>query len=159
VLLGGDLEETADRETGWSVIVMSPTRRDGQASIFKVPHHVSENGHSDEVWNRMLVTEPFAILTPWNRGSKLPTPGDVARITALTPNAYSTSTLGVGRPRRRPPAVEKTLRELRVNIRPAEPRTGILRLRKRGSELWRLERFGGACHLSEVHPERDRLNE
>jgi hypothetical protein len=156
ILLGGDLEDTGDQESGWAAIVGSTTRPDGQAAIFKIPHHGSRNGHNDCVWSDMLVGEPLAILTPWNRGSKLPTPGDVKRIVGLTPNAYSTPAMDVGRPKRRPPPVEKTLRELGVNVRPAEPRTGLLRLRKRVLEPWRLECFGGACHLSKVHPQRER---
>jgi hypothetical protein len=158
ILLGGDLEETEEQRTGWSVIVRSPTRPSGQASILKIPHHGSQNGHSDCVWRKMLVQEPFALLTPWNRGSKLPTPDDVTRIVGLTPNAYSTATLAARRVKRRSPPVEKTLRELGVNVRPSEPRTGLLRMRKRRPGSWRLECFNGACHLSEVHSQPDRIS-
>ena len=68
ILLGSDLEETGDEGTGWSVIVSSKERPQHKASIFKVPHHGSENGHNSDVWDRMVIDDAFAILTPFSRG-------------------------------------------------------------------------------------------
>lgn len=153
-LLGGDLEETGDPKTGWSVIVASATRPPGLATVFKVPHHGSGNAHSNEVWEQMLIANPFAILTPWNRGSKLPTPDDVDRINGLTEKAYSTAILRTQTARRRPQAVEKTLRGFGITVRAAEPRTGAIRLRNftvGAPNKWDTELFVDACHLSGVH--------
>jgi hypothetical protein len=47
LLLGADLEETGEEDTGWSVIVASTERPHGKASIFKIPHHGSETAHHD----------------------------------------------------------------------------------------------------------------
>ncbi|HAS16681.1 MAG: hypothetical protein A2035_06355 [Nitrospirae bacterium GWA2_42_11] len=66
ILLGGDLMETTNPDTGWSVIVESAERPRGKACIYKVPHHGSKNAHSDDVWNKMLLSQPYAILTPFN---------------------------------------------------------------------------------------------
>lgn len=155
ILLGGDLEETSDEATGWSVIVASTEKPKGRAIIFKVPHHGSENAHNDGVWVEMLEEQPFAILAPWNRGkTKRPSTEDAARILGLTQRAYSTARLKLARARKRPKPVVKTLKEYGINIRPVEPRTGMLRLRNSGSdhfEKWELELLRGACHLSEVH--------
>jgi hypothetical protein len=154
ILLGADLEETAAADTGWSVIVASAERPRGKASVYKVAHHGSANGHNDDVWQAMLVREPFALLTPWSLGRKLPTVADVERIVALTPNAYSTAKLRRRRVRSRPPAVEKTLKERGIKVRYAEPPTGGVRLRDSGaadSHSWNLELLQHACHISEVH--------
>lgn len=155
VLLGGDLEETGDDATGWSVIVASTERPGGRAMIFKMPHHGSENAHNDGVWAKMLEEQTFAILAPWNRGrTKRPSTGDVDRILGFTDQAFSTARLKLAPVQKRPKPVEKTLKESGINIRAVEPRTGILRLRNGGSNnfgTWKLELLRGACHLSEVH--------
>jgi Metallo-beta-lactamase superfamily len=155
ILLGADLEETSARDTGWSVIVASDERPSGKASVYKVAHHGSATGHSDDVWRTMLVREPFALLTPWSLGRKLPTAADVDRIVALTPNAYSAAKLRSHRARSRLPAVEKTVKERRIKVRHAEPPTGGLRLREDGGtdglHRWKLDLLRHACHLSEVH--------
>jgi hypothetical protein len=49
-LFGADLEETRDPETGWSAIVKSTSRPQIRCRVFKIPHHGSVTGHSDDVW-------------------------------------------------------------------------------------------------------------
>ena len=78
MLLGGDLEETSDSDLGWTAIVTSTERPTEKAIVFKVPHHGSQNAHHEGVWREMLTADPYSILTPWNRGTKLPTSDDVA---------------------------------------------------------------------------------
>lgn len=154
ILLGGDLEETGDVGTGWSVIVASAERPPGRASIFKIPHHGSANAHNDDVWTEMLVTHPFAILAPWNRGSKLPSRDDVDRINKLTTEAYASAKLRIPRAKRRSAPVEKTLREAGIKLRRAEPTTGAVRLRNGGNAdptIWQVQLFKNACRLSEVY--------
>lgn len=154
ILLGADLEETAAAGTGWSVIVGSAERPQGAASIFKVPHHGSMNAHCPAVWDEMLTQQPFAILTPWNRGAKLPAPRDVDRICDLTKDAYSTAILEPSRVRRpRSRVIEKTLRETNMKIRKAEASTGRLTLRDGGRDApndWKIELAHGACPLSNI---------
>src|SRR5262249_10284924 len=109
ILLGSDLEET---NAGWTTILSSTTRPDGAASVFKIPHHCSITAHHPDVWTNMLHTVSFAALTPFAKGSvRLPTKGDVTRITALSQNAYATAS-PVSRHKRRDPAVERTIREV-----------------------------------------------
>ena len=154
ILLGGDLEETADPNTGWSVIVASTERPQGKAAIFKIPHHGSRNGHSDGVWADMLARNPFAILAPWNRSSRLPTTGDVERILNHTQEAYSTAPVRVTRSHMpRSPAVTRQLREMGVSLRKPEPATGAIRLRNAGPQnwdRWAVDLRDEACHLSKV---------
>ena len=63
VLLGSDLEIP-----GWLEILENRDRPSVKASVFKVPHHGSENANEPGVWEQMLKSKPFAALTPWHRG-------------------------------------------------------------------------------------------
>lgn len=151
MLFGSDLEETGDDETGWSVIVASAERPVGNAIIFKVPHHGSETGHNDAVWSEMLSSSPYAVLTPYNRGTKLPGAKDVARILERTPNAFSTARL-MPRKKSRPVAVEKEIKLSARRLEPLQQNTGAVRLRNGGRANpndWRVELLHGACRLQE----------
>lgn len=130
VLLGADLEEHGPADRGWSAVLASPTRPPGCASLFKIAHHGSITGHHDGVWAEMLDPDPIAVLTPWNRGGKLPTDDDVERIVSLTPHAYSTSTFSPKKIKTGVSAVDRTLREMTAELRMTEPRTGFVRLRR-----------------------------
>lgn len=130
ILLGADLEEHGIAGRGWTAVLASRTRPPGTASLFKISHHGSANGHHDGVWSSMLVRAPMAVLTPWTLGgSDLPQPGDVQRIQNLTPNAYSTSRITAPGLQSLPQAVRRTFREAGITIRQAEPPTGFVRLR------------------------------
>ncbi|MDA3788835.1 MAG: MBL fold metallo-hydrolase [Desulfobacula sp.] len=91
LLLGADLEETMDPLSGWSAIVDSKQCPQGQANIFKIPHHGSINGHSDEVWHKMISDSPICMLTSklGGRGS-IPKETDIERIKSYSPNLFCT---------------------------------------------------------------------
>jgi beta-lactamase superfamily II metal-dependent hydrolase len=130
VLLGSDLQETTDEYRGWSVIVESKERPLGVAAVFKVPHHGSQNAHSDAVWDQLIAKGGYALLSPFTNGNvSLPTPLDVARIVAKTNSAYITSDPAGRPPIMRSPAVMRAVRGHRLRM--AEPRLGHVRLRKR----------------------------
>ncbi len=146
LLLGSDSEKGA-----WLEILQN-RQPIGQASVFKVPHHGSADAHEERVWKEMLVTEPFAVLTPWWRGGRaLPTRQDVRRILAQTSNAFATSNarLTVQSAKRRDGMVDRTIRESNVTIRRQPILAGAVRLRHvLGSRSkWKVEMFGPACHL------------
>ena len=146
VLLGSDLERQ-----GWTRIVQSEERPSGMASAFKIPHHGAKNADEPNVWTRMLVPEPVAVLTPWRRGGReLPTPGDVRRISSFTPNAYVTARhYPTGRTRAG--MVDRTLREQGVTLRRVPTSSGAIRQRRRlGADTdWKVETFGTAGRLDE----------
>jgi beta-lactamase superfamily II metal-dependent hydrolase len=142
ILLGGDLEETPDARAGWSAIVASTSRPQEKASLFKVPHHGSATGHNEKVWTDMLHAEPHAILTPWNRARKLPSPADLDRLEARTKNVHLTA----------PPAelsrvkhnheVEKLLRDFGIRTFREPREVGIVRARKKlGAADWVIDRM------------------
>jgi hypothetical protein len=153
LLLGADLEERGRQDLGWSAIVGMTDRPAGKAGYFKIPHHGSSNGHHDSVWTDLLMPEPIAVLTPWSRGSGLPTMGDVARISALSAASFSTSNFRTAPIRRRPPAVERQIRETVGKIRSAQLPTGQVRLRNGGQsamDMWCIETMHAACHLQSL---------
>ena len=152
MLLGADLEETGDPETGWSAVVTSPERPQGRAIIFKIPHHGSKTAHNPDVWNSMLAEDVIAILTPYNRGWKLPTDADVARIMAQTKAAFTTARV-FSPVRRRPVAVEKEMRMTAKRLQRAFEQTGAIRLRNGGlgnPSMWCIECLRDSCHLSDM---------
>jgi hypothetical protein len=129
------------------------TRPQEVASLFKISHHGSANGHHDGIWTTMLINGPMAVLTPWTLGgSDLPQPGDVQRIGNLTPNAYSTSRLTAPGLQWLPQAARRTIREAQIKIRQIEPPTGFIRLRTDASSplpsVWALTASQDAVRLS-----------
>jgi hypothetical protein len=152
LLFGADLEETTDPETGWSVVVNSSQRPPGRASIFKIPHHGSKNGHRDDVWEKLLTPSPIAILTPYNKGNlSLPRAEDVERIVTFAGQAFSTSHLKKQKSStKREAMVDRTLKEGGLTITAAEPPLGQIRLRNGGSSdfsNWTTELNGPAFSL------------
>lgn len=152
ILLGADLEENGDPELGWSAIVNSSERPRVASRIFKIPHHGSKNGHCGSVWNEMLSQNPIAVLTPWNRGSKLPTDGDISRILNQTSEAFCTSRKKFLDKRERSQAVLKQIRETVGRLRPLQEKTGWVRIRNGGSAnptVWTVEMSPEACSLKD----------
>ncbi|MDR6305949.1 hypothetical protein GGQ85_003676 [Nitrobacter vulgaris] len=152
ILLGADLEENGDPELGWSAIVNSQERPQVIARVFKIPHHGSRNGHCEPVWFKMLSHDPIAVLTPYNRGRKLPSDRDIARILSQTTDAYCTSRKRFQVRRDRSPAVLKQIRETVDRLRPLQEKTGWVRIRNDGSEnptSWSVEMSPEACHLTD----------
>lgn len=151
ILLGADLEERNDPELGWSAIVSDENRPNVRAQIFKMPHHGSLNGHCAAVWSVMLVSNPIAIVTPWRRNKGLPTQQDTSRIAQLTHSAFCTSS-APSQKRKRPHSVEKQIKETVGQLRPAQLKTGWVRLRTGGSAnpaLWSLDFSDEACPIGE----------
>lgn len=150
VLLGSDLQETADTNTGWSAIVQSEERPLGAATVFKIPHHGSENGHSDGVWDQMVVKGAYALLSPFTNGDvSLPTDADVSRIVNRSGKAYVTARSRLRAPIERPPMVARAIRAHGGGLRLAEPKLGHIRLRKRleREHHWYVNLMGGAYKL------------
>ncbi len=84
LLLGSDLQETRNPETGWTAVCDCPVRLPGRADVFKVPHHGSKNGHQPRVWDEMLVVSPEAVVCPNSlAGNHLPTAEDIQRLCQL----------------------------------------------------------------------------
>ena len=94
ILLGSDMENTKEKDTGWNAILSSNACPSAKAKVFKIPYHGSSNADNPEVWKRMLDSEPFAVLAPYKNGSiTLPKKCDIQRICERTTNSYITALL------------------------------------------------------------------
>lgn len=154
ILLGSDLEESGDSQTGWAVITGSSARPQGRASIFKIPHHGSKNAHHSGIWSDLLIDKPIAVLTPYSRGSyRLPTNDDISRISSLTEQAYATSSFSAlsKSMKKRDSTVDKIIRELGYKIRQINNSIGHVRLRTKQGNPWSIELFGDALPLNKLN--------
>ncbi len=152
VLLGSDLEEA--RFAGWSTIVQKSKALKSPSGVFKVAHHGSKTGHLDELWDKHLEPNNFALLTPFVLGRhKLPRKSDVDRILKRTSQAYSTARVDLTPAGARNAEVRDALRHDGVQIRRLEPATGHLRLRcpLTGKANWVVEKFDGAVPLDRAY--------
>ncbi len=148
LLLGSDLERS-----GWLDILGASERPNWKASVFKIPHHGSDDAHEERVWSEMLLGEPMALLAPWQRGGReLPTEGDVQRILSYTPAAYSTTLHNSRRVRVGDSAVQRTIREMGASIRRIDSSFGMIRLRKNSDvqTAWNVEMIGSAGPLESL---------
>jgi len=93
MLLGGDLEQVNDPDMGWNAVLEGPNPVQGsKASVFKVPHHGSHNGHNDRVWKDLLEEDVNSILTPFYGSSNPPpTQNDLNRLLSLTDSVSITA--------------------------------------------------------------------
>jgi beta-lactamase superfamily II metal-dependent hydrolase len=105
VLLGSDLEVSADPALGWEAVLLNKNKPTTLASLFKIPHHGSENGYSARVVSDMLKVKPISILTTFNR-SALPLETDIARIMGFSESLYYTS-----HPKSRTPVRSRSVEE------------------------------------------------
>jgi hypothetical protein len=148
LLLGADLEETSNPNTGWSALLDRCNLAEA-ASVLKVPHHGSPTGEQPRVWEEALCEEPWALVAPFVRGRhRLPGDADQERLRGRTDRAFLTAS-PERRRRKRPPPVERMLSE--IDARPVEidPPMGQVRLRREAQvdDGWAVELFGGAFAL------------
>ena len=152
VLLGGDLEHSANPAVGWHAVVACGVRPGAPASVFKVPHHGSENADNPDVWTSMLTDHPFALVAPYASGRRpLPGNADISRLLERTDRLYCTTQPKGWKPARRDSMVERTVREVARNRRVISREVGQVRLRlplAGGAADPSLELFGPAVRLT-----------
>jgi len=147
MLLGADLEELGNPKLGWSAVLSSPRRpADIKATLFKVPHHGSINGHHEETWKELLVKKPISFLTPYNKKKFLPDPDDVKRILARSSEAFITRT-SFTKQSKAPLATRRLARMQSLVLSP-----GHIRARKASADSeWRVELFENASSLKTLN--------
>jgi len=146
VILGADLED--HKTCGWSAVVAdqwSGNRR--SATAYKVAHHGSYTADCPQVWEKLLVADPVACLTPFTLGVvRLPTDADKRRVKRNASRAYITSGSS-----RRPDMDSRQLKRLGdicKNLARVDAGFGAVRLRKKiGAPSWNVQRFGTAVRL------------
>lgn len=145
VLLGSDLEEEGDAETGWSAVLASGARPQAKAGLYKVAHHGSITGHHDGIWATLLADKPVSILSPFTR-SRLPRPTDIERLKDRSSRSYLTAIKL--QENKRKGAVSRLLAT--KNLRASDGPCGRLRARIDGSDpaaSWHVELDGPAAQL------------
>ena len=148
LLLGADLEE--DSGGRWSALLAAHTLA-AKADVFKIPHHGSSGADHPRVWNDLVKPQAVATLTPFQRGSvALPTAADRTRICNYGRRTFITATPERPKSRRRESAVEKTIREVVGELKPANGPMGHVRVRHDLGEAdsdWSVSSFGQAFEL------------
>lgn len=150
-LLGSDLEENGNKQTGWSAVLDSLTSKGEVASVYKVAHHGSITGNHQPVWEEMLEKNALAILTPFTRGRYLPSQDDIFRLNTQTKNAYITTTSNSGlKIKKRDRLVKRFVDKYTRYIKVAELPCGQIKMRKpltATADGWVIELIGGAAQL------------
>lgn len=155
ILLGADLEIGQNADVGWIAILNSKNRPLSKAEVFKIPHHGAKNADHPDVWEKMLIEEPIAILTPFHRGSiNLPTGSDISRICMKTSNCFITGEIRDKRAKIEH-KIDKMMAEVAMKRKLVHSSFGQVRLRydySKDSSDWNIELFGGAKNLNTLDP-------
>lgn len=127
VLLGSDLEVCKGTALGWEAVLLDTAKPVTTAKVFKVPHHGSQNGHSDDVVAKMLAVNPISILTTFN-SSSLPRETDIKRIQSYSEALYHTTPPKVRAPSRNRDA-EESLKQVAKRRRIISKTMGHIQIR------------------------------
>ncbi len=149
IVLGADLESTANPEAGWEAVVRysKPAR---SASLIKVPHHGSKGAHHDRFWEECIDNDAIAVLSPWRHGGGfLPQPGDLDRLRRTAGDVYLSS-LPVPQKAEMSHEVERLVRRLHGGREiKSLNKWGQVRLRRRVSDVdWSVQLFGDALKVT-----------
>jgi len=79
ILLGSDLENAANINSGWKKLVSS-YRYNNRPSLVKIPHHGSSDAHNDDLWENILCDKPLSVVTVFNKSVPLPKNSDIDRL-------------------------------------------------------------------------------
>ena len=145
VLLGSDLEEHGQPLLGWQAVLSCKQFPDGEASIFKIPHHGSPNADHDEVWDQIIKPDnPVAILTAYARGvTQRPSVEDILRIKKKTDQFYYT-TLPSKTKEKYSGAVEKTIASIAKYRHSLRKYPGQIQIRWVNNEEMQIQYSGSA---------------
>jgi len=152
-LLGADLENQNDTRSGWQGIVnLEESFHPSKASIFKVPHHGSDNAYCPAVWENLLESQPTAVVTAFTKGKKpRPSPEDLQRLRSHTHLLYLTTPVK-GKRIHRSRTRERLTRKLIPSLKPLIGLIGHVRIRMTnsdGSNYIKTETFGPAYRVKD----------
>lgn len=127
ILLGGDMENRDDESKGWEAVINNYEYSNIKSSVFKVPHHGSETGHNERIWQEMLRPSPISIITSFNKSGQLPKEKDILRVKALSKAVYI-----IGKDMKRDKELMQVAQKRNMNVKvlaiPSE--IGMVRYRK-----------------------------
>ena len=114
-LLGADLETGSSDEVGWRAVMSNRYRPAAAAAVVKVAHHGSAGADHPPAWTSLVGREPHVGVTPFH-SSRLPRPGDLARLAARTPHVFHASPKAT-RVVRLDPTSERALEGIKIRDR------------------------------------------
>lgn len=119
-LLGADLEVSQNKNEGWIHIVSNSTvLKPLKLSLFKIPHHGSENAYFEDLWNCHIEKNATSVLTPFNLSTRLPKPEMLQTYANHTNSLYMTSkVIAIPKAKPRDKSIERLLKNL--NRKPFE---------------------------------------
>lgn len=153
VILGSDLEVGNNAQKGWLHIINHSVSVQGEmSSVFKIPHHGSNNGYNTEIWNKLLHPNPISKITPWNRGKGLPQEDMIQVYKNNTDKLYITSSVSNKKSKNRnlENGLSKFIKSNRPSLEEIKYHFGIIRSRINYSEqnpTWKTELFGEAIKI------------
>lgn len=148
VVLGSDLEIGKNEHEGWRHIIKHSKVIDEQkASLYKLPHHGSENGYLKDIFDILVNDNSVLKLTPF-KSSGLPREEMLEIYTKHSDRIYLTSNITVSKkPKKRDSAIEKVIERSVVSLTEVKFSHGIVRSRidyLTPGATWRTELFEGA---------------
>jgi beta-lactamase superfamily II metal-dependent hydrolase len=149
IILGADLEvDYQNKDEGWlNVLDNSQSIKNKKAIIFKIPHHGSENGFDQRIWNELLMPNPVAKTTCYNKNMGLPTVDMIHNYQKLTDKLYFTSSTTNLKPKARSKEIEKLIQKLGIRLTEVKYSYGIVKSSCSLSEYphnWIIECSGNA---------------
>lgn len=152
VLLGADMERSSDTCRGWGAIV-SETQQCGnwmQSDLVKIPHHGSQTGHDDRMWQTLLCPKPISVVVPFGRGprqSRPPKSSDIRRISEKSGAMFLTAKHAESNRPKMDVAVTRSLREGMIELTTQKSSFGMVRHRRVAGGQWKHELFGTAFRV------------
>jgi hypothetical protein len=120
ILLGSDLEvDHESNEKGWlRILDNSQVLNNGKSSLYKIPHHGSENGNHQRIWDELLTKDPISKLTPWNKKGKLPKGKMLTQINSKSELSFITSIFQRlnAKPKSRDKDISKMIKKMKPSL-------------------------------------------
>jgi beta-lactamase superfamily II metal-dependent hydrolase len=151
VLLGADLEIGKDDSEGWKHIVKhSKIIDNNKASLYKIPHHGSENGYLEAIFDVLVNNDSVLKLTPYN-SSGLPTEDMTNVYLGHSKDLFITSQNHKNKkPKKRDNSIEKVINRSVVSLVEIKFTHGIIRSRidyASKDSIWNTEVFQSARRI------------
>jgi len=144
ILLGSDLENAANINSGWKKLVSS-YRYNNRLSLVKIPHHGSSDAHNDDLWENILCDKPLSVVTVFNKSVPLPKNSDIDRLRALSQALFV-----VGEKTKKDRKLENHAKKVLhdVKIKSIPTKIGLSRFRRSiGDDEWTVETFGAVTQI------------
>ncbi|QNF31307.1 MBL fold metallo-hydrolase (plasmid) [Adhaeribacter swui] len=149
-ILGADLEVGNDERLGWKHIISNTVLIDEKATLFKIPHHGSDNGYSDDIWKKLVANNPKTGITPWNRNTKLPNAKMLSLYSELSDSLYITSPNIDLRRKKKDRRIERLLDHFGAKVKEISFSFGQVRYRAsiKDNITWAVDVAGEAFHVN-----------